>query len=113
VTASRREEAEMLNPSSLLIEALQAVEKFAGRLLVGDVEGDVRRSVEELRTSFATNAAVEPAVNRLLRSLRGLHSAGLAGRRRDFQRDSLSVGRLLEAVEQELLPALRRLGFQV
>lgn len=104
----------MPDGSFLPIEAaLQAVERFAGRLFVGDAEGDVRRSVEELRVAFTTKAGVEPAVDRLLRSLQGLHAAGLAGRRRDFQRDSPSVGRLLEAVEQELLPALRRLGFQV
>ena len=104
----------MPDQSFLLIEAaLQAVERFAGRLLVGDAEGDVRRSVDELRAAVATKEGVEPAVDRLLQSLRGLHAAGLAGRRRDFQRDSPSVDRLLEAVEQELLPELRRLGFHV
>ena len=92
---------------------LREVEKFAGRLSPGDAEGDVRRSVEELRAAFAAKAGVESAVERLLLSLRGLNAAGLAGLRRDFQRESPAVGRLLETVEQELLPALRRLGFQI
>jgi len=103
----------MPDQSYLLIEAaLQAVEKFAGRLSGGDAQGDVRRSVEELRVAVATKAGVEPAVDRLLLSLRGLNAAGLDGLRRDFQRGSPSVDRLVETVEQELLPAVRRLGFQ-
>jgi hypothetical protein len=64
--------------------ALQVVEKFASRLTVGDAEAHVRRSVDELCAAVTTKEGIEPAVDRLL-----------------------------DAVQEELLPALRRVGYQV
>ena len=94
--------------------ALQVVEKFASRLAVGDAEGHVRRSVDELCAAVTKKEGIEPAVDRLLRSLRGLDDFGAAAtRRRDFGRESPAVDRLLDAVQEELLPALRRVGYQV
>ena len=93
--------------------ALQVVEKFASRLTVGDAEGHVRRSVDELCAAVTKKEGIEPAVDRLLRSLRGLDDAGAATRRRDFGRESPAVDRFLDAVQEELLPALRRVGYQV
>jgi hypothetical protein len=92
--------------------ALQVVEKFASRLTVGDAEGHVRRSVDELCAAVTKKEGIEPAVDRLLRGLRGMDEAH-ARRRRDFGRESLAVDRLLDAVQEELLPALRRVGYQV
>ena len=93
--------------------ALQVVEKFASRLTVGDAEGHVRRSVDELCAAVTKKEGIEPAVDRLLRGLRGLDDADAATRRRDFGRESPAVDRLLDAVQEELLPALRRVGYQV
>lgn len=93
--------------------ALRVVEKFAGRLPSGDAEGQVCQSVTALRNAFTTKTSIEPAVQRLLRSLFKLTEIHLAGRRRDFQRGAPAVDRLLQAVETDLLPALRRVGFLV
>ena len=93
--------------------ALQVVEKFASRLTVDDAEGHVRRSVDELWAAVTTKEGIEPAVDRLLRGLRGLDDVRAASRRRDFERESPAVDRLLDAVQEELLPALRRVGYQV
>ena len=93
--------------------ALQVVEKFAGRLTVGDAEGHVRRSVDELCAAVTKKEGIEPAVDRLLRGLRGLEDARAARGHRDFGRESPAVDRLLDAVQEELLPALRRVGYQV
>ena len=93
--------------------AVQVVEKFTSRLTVGDAEGHVRRSVDELCAAVTKKEGIEPAVNRLLRGLRGLDDARAARRRRDFGRESLAVDRLLDAVQEELLPTLRRVGYQV
>ena len=93
--------------------ALQVVEKFASRLTVGDAEGHVRRSVDELCAAVTKKEGIEPAVDRLLRGLRGLDDASAAGRRREVGRETPAVDRLLDAVQEELLPALRRVGYQV
>jgi hypothetical protein len=93
--------------------ALQVVEKFASRLTVGDAEGHVCRSVNELCAAVTKKEGIEPAVDRLVCGLRGLHDVRAASRRRDFGRESPAVDRLLDAVQEELLPALRRVGYQV
>ena len=93
--------------------ALQVVEKFASRLTAGDAEGHVRRSVDELCAAVAKKEEIQFAVDRLLRGLRSLDDARAARRRRDFGRESPAVDRLLDAVQKELLPALRRVGYQV
>jgi hypothetical protein len=93
--------------------ALQVVEKFASRLTAGDAEGHVRRSVDELCAAVAKKEGIQLAVDRLLRGLRSLDDARTAGGRRDFQTESPAVDRLLEAVQEELLPTLRRVGYKV
>jgi hypothetical protein len=93
--------------------ALQVVAKFARRLTAGDAEGHVRRSVDELCAAVAKKEEIRFAVDRLLRGLRSLDDARTAGSRRDFQTESPAVDRLLEAVQEELLPALRRVGYEV
>jgi hypothetical protein len=92
--------------------ALQVVEKFASRLTAGNAEGHVRRSVDELCAAVAKKEEIQFAVDRLPRGLRSLDDARTAGRR-DFQTESSAVDRLLEAVQEELLPALRRVGYEV
>ena len=101
-------------PQIELIEAaLVVVEKFAGRLRGGDAEDHVRRAVVELRDAFGDRRAIEPPVERLLRGIHMLSATYAAGPRRDYRRDTVGLDRLLAAVTIELVPALRRVGFQV
>jgi hypothetical protein len=81
--------------------------------LRADPDGQVRRSVTELRNAFDTQAAMEPAVARVRRSMELL---GLSNRdisRREFQRRAQGLDYLGRIVDDELLPDLRRLGFEV
>src|SRR6202140_1787985 len=79
--------------------ALRVVEKFASRLTVGDAEGHVRRSVDELCAAVTKKEGIEPAVDRLLGGLGGLDDARAARRHRDFGREAPAVDRLLDAVQ--------------
>lgn len=96
---------------ALIANALQLVEKFASRLASGDAQGDICRSLEELRSAISSRKGISPAVNRLGRSVKGLQDDSTDKRRRDFLRDSPSVDRLAEAIQEELLPALKRAGY--
>lgn len=93
--------------------ALQVVGVCAARLPAGDAAGHVRRSVDELRIAFMTRATIEPAVHRVVSSLRMLQAADRDGHRRDHQRVAARIDRLLTAVRTQLLPVLRRVGFEV
>jgi hypothetical protein len=93
--------------------ALDALDAHAARLPVSDAAGHVRRSVAELRVAFTTRAALEPAVDRVLRSLLMLRAYGRDGQRRDYQRDLPGVDTIVDAFETRLLPELRRVGFHV
>lgn len=92
--------------------ALDRLSQLAARLGDGESFKHVCRSVEELRTAFATHAPVEPAVGRLLRSLE-MTNAEADGLRREFLLNAPRLDRLESALEAELLPALRQIGFEV
>jgi hypothetical protein len=81
--------------------------------LRADPDGHVRRSVEELRSAFTDRRPVEPAVARVRDSVAMLRSGNQSGLRREFQRRAQGLDYLEHVVEQELLPGLRRLGFEV
>ena len=81
--------------------------------LRADPDGHVRRSVQELRDTFETRGPVEPAVSRVRESLSMLQAGNQQGLRREFQRRAPGVDQLSQVVEQELLPDLRRLGFDL
>jgi hypothetical protein len=81
--------------------------------LRADPDGHVRRSVEELRAAFATRGPIEPAVGRVRESMEMLRTGNHDGARREFQRRASSLDHLGDVVEAELLPGLRRLGFEV
>jgi hypothetical protein len=115
-----RDTSDSITPLAMPVEnftpietALRSVDEFAGRLPAGDAEAHVRRSLDEVRTAFTTRAALEPPVDRLLRSLTMLNSSAAQGALRRFRRRSVSSARLLSAIQRELLPALRRVGFEV
>jgi hypothetical protein len=104
-----------MNPDVLagVVVALARVTVVAERLLDGDSEGHVRRSIEEFATVFARREAVEPAVARMRTSILMLHESRRAGRRRVYEHDKDLIGELDSAIEERLLPALRRIGFAV
>jgi len=81
--------------------------------LRADSDGHVRRSVQELQATFVARGAMEPAVARVRESLAMLRIGDRAGSRREFQRHAPSLEFLGYVLEQELLPDLRRLGFEL
>jgi hypothetical protein len=91
---------------------LARVAHLAGELRA-DPDREVSRSIAELLAAFATRSAIEPAVARVRESLKMLQTANHAGTRREFQLRETGLEHLVDVVEQELLPDLRRLGFEV
>lgn len=96
-----------------VVLALARVTVVAERLLDGDVEGHVRRSIEEFAAAFARHEALEPAVARMRSSILMLHECRRAGRRRAYEHDKILIAELDRAIEDRLLPELRRIGFSV
>lgn len=91
---------------------LLRIELLADSLEV-DPDGHVRRSAEELRAAFDARGAVEPAVARMREGLRMLRRGNQEGSRREFRRLSPGVDHLERVVEDELIPELQRIGFDV
>jgi hypothetical protein len=97
-----------------VLSTIQTIEKFAGRLPEGDVEGHVRRSAHELTLAGEQRCGVEAACERLIEAVRQLDEHNTTGRlRRDFENEAPAVTRLLEAIQEQLVPALKRAGYQV
>jgi hypothetical protein len=96
-----------------VVIALAKVTMIAERLLDGDAEGHVRRSIDEFVVAFARREAIGPAVARLRNSIVMLHDCRDTGSRRAFEQDRLLIQDLNAAVEDRLLPELRRLGFEL
>jgi hypothetical protein len=96
-----------------VVTALSTVSTVAGRLPKGDAEGHLRRSIEEFAGAFSRHEALEPAVARMRGSIVMLHESRRLGRRRAYEDDKTLVGQLDRAVEDRLLPELRRMGFGV
>ncbi len=100
-SSGRLTRSDLLNTSTH--EKLSHVDATLGRIadlanqLGNDPDGHVRRSAAELRAAFATRGAIEPAVARLRHSVD--HALGL--------------DRLADVIVQDLLPDLRRLGFDL
>jgi hypothetical protein len=95
-----------------IVTVLARVECLAGELQ-HDADGHVRRSASELRVAFEAHSAIEPAVARVRDSVDMLRRANRDGCRRESQRRAQGVDRFVHVVEQELLPNLRRVGFDV
>lgn len=98
---------EALEPLRRLIDG------FASQLPEGEREDDVRRALARAQVALRELRGVESAVRELIVSLHQLDEDRVGGRRREFQRNAPAVGRLLEALQEDLLPALRRAGYQV
>jgi hypothetical protein len=91
---------------------LTRIERLADELQA-DPDGHVRRSATELREAFEARDAIEPAVARVRDSILMLRTGNRDGSRREFQRRAHGVDHLEEVMDSELLPTLRRLGFEV
>ena len=81
--------------------------------LLADPDKHVQRSIQELRAAFASRSAIEPVVARVRRSLTMLRSGNHAGSRKEWERRAAGLDRISDLVELELLPDLRRIGFEV
>jgi hypothetical protein len=118
-TDERRKGASMASMMSnedleRVLSAIQTIEKFAGRLPEGDVEGHIRRSAHELTLASEQRRSVEATFERLTQAVRQLDEHNTTGRlRRDFENEAPLVARLLEAMQEQLVPALKRAGYQV
>ncbi len=88
------------------------IERLAGELQV-DPDRHVLRSANELRAVFSARHPVEPAVARVRTSIQMLRRANHEGPRREFQRRAHGLDYLEYVLELELLPELRRVGFDV
>lgn len=97
---------------AIIDTSLAHIERLAEELRA-DPDGHVRRSVEELRAAFTARGPIEPAVARMRESMQMLRRDNRDGSRREFQRRASSLDHLSAVVEEELLPHLRRLGFDV
>ena len=83
-----------------VLSAIQTIEKFAGRLPEGDVEGHIRRSAHELTVAVEQRCGVEAACMRLIHAVRQLDEHHTTGRRRrDFENEAPSVARLLDVIQ--------------
>ena len=94
----------MKEPFEEIAAALDRVTSIAERV----PDEVVRSSARELRRTFAERGSVEPAVGRLQNSLSRLS--------RDEERRSQeqkAVSQLDAAIAEQLLPELRRVGFDV
>jgi hypothetical protein len=96
-----------------VVVALTKVVVMAERLPDGDVEKHVRQSIDEFAGAFSRREALEPAIARVRTSILMLHSSRLEGRRRVYEHDRILVGELDRAIEERLLPELRKIGFGV
>jgi hypothetical protein len=94
-----------------VVVALAKVTMIAERLLDGDAEGHVRRSIAEFASAFARREAIGPAVGRMRNSIVMLHDSRGAGPLHLFERDKSLIQDLDAAIEERLVPELRRLGF--
>jgi hypothetical protein len=99
--------------SEPLESVCRLIEAFARRLPEGEREDDVRRSLTGTLVAVREERGVEYAVGQLVHALHQLDEDCADGPRREYQRNAPAVGRLLEALQEELLPLLRRAGYHV
>jgi hypothetical protein len=86
------------------------VDAMAQRLAAGSSTEHVRRSVRELSQAVREGAPVGPAIARVLTSIRQAQGEDGAGSRRQQRAAQPALERLLNTVQEDLLPALQRAG---
>ncbi len=99
--------------SEPLASVCRLLEAFAHRLPQGEREDDVRRALTTALMALREQRGVEDAMRHLVSVLHQLDEGAVSGKRREFQRNAPAVGRLLEALQEDLLPLLRRAGYYV
>lgn len=99
--------------SELLASAGRLLETFAQRLPQGAHEDAVRRALTSALIALREQRGLEDAVRHLVTTLHQLDEGAVSGTRREFQRNAPAIGRLLEALQEDLLPLLRRAGYHV
>jgi hypothetical protein len=98
-----------LDPQPVSV-ALRALITCAEALPAGDAERHVETCAHELAAACVHRADVRPAVDRLTAAVTQLQGALLNGPRRRQQHDAPLVERLLETLQEQLLPELRTHG---
>jgi hypothetical protein len=98
-----------LEPGSVVL-ALRSVIARAAALPPGDAECHVQTCTHRLVAAATSRIDVRAAVDGLVAAINQLQGTLKDGRRRRAQHDSAAVERLLEALQEELLPELRRQG---
>lgn len=91
---------------------LERIEHLAHQLR-SDHDRSVYRSALEFRAAFDDRRAIEPAFARMRESVRMLRRRYQDESGRDHQLRAPNLGGLEDVVEHELLPQLRRMGFEV
>ena len=102
-----------MNTSLARIDIVLAQIEYLAGGLQGDPEGQVLRSASALRDAFSARREIEPAVARVRDSVHLLRGVKHQGTRRQMQRHTDGVNHLEEVMEGELVPELRRVGFNV
>lgn len=108
----QKQELPMNTALERIDRTLASLNQLAERLLA-DPDSHVQRSIQELCAAFDSRSAMEPAVARVRRSLTMLRSGNHLGSRREWERRAAGLERISDLVERELLPDLRRIGFEV
>jgi len=90
--------------------ALRALIARADALPAGGVERHVQVCTHELAAACVRRVGIRAAVDRLAGSLSQLQAALSDGPRRREQHDAQAVERLLETLQEQLLPELRKKG---
>jgi hypothetical protein len=98
-----------LDPQPVAV-ALRALIACAEALPSGDAERHVEACAHELAAACVQRADVRAAVDRLTRAVTQLQGVLLDGPRRRQQHDKAAVERLLESLQEQLLPELRTHG---
>jgi len=96
--------------SRAIAAALRSVSARAAALPRGDAECYVQICTHRLAAATTSRVDVRAAVDRLIAAINQLQGTLKDGPRRRAQHDSAAVERLLEALQEELLPELRREG---
>jgi hypothetical protein len=102
----------MSNDLGRIDDVLVKIERLADDLRA-DPDGHVRRSAAELREAFVARRAVEPAISRMREAVTMLRRGNQEGARREFQMRAQTLDHLETVIDQELLPRLRRMSFDV
>ncbi len=100
-----------MNPSpERVAAALRALIARADALPAGEIERHVQACAHELTAACVRRTGIRAAVDRLAASVSQLQVSLSQGSRRHEQHEAPAVERLLETLQEQLLPELRKKG---